>query len=72
MSDEASDHRAVLVLYPRLIVLAVRPGAGELYVPLLTLPHQSLVDEHAVVVGVYAADRYREDPGDGFQPLDDQ
>lgn len=33
MAQEPADHRAVLLLHPGLIVLAVRPGTGELDAP---------------------------------------
>ena len=59
MSDEAAYHRAVLLLYPCLVILAVRSRPGELDAPILTVTDKGLVYEHAVVVRVYAADRYR-------------
>ena len=34
MTDEAADHRAVLLLNPGLVVLAVGPRTGELDAPL--------------------------------------
>ena len=34
MTDKVADHRAVLLLNPGLVVLAVRPGPGELDAPL--------------------------------------
>ena len=61
MSHEAAYHGTVLLLYPRLVVLTVRTGACELDASLFIVAKQCLVDEHAVVVRVYAPDRNRED-----------
>ena len=71
-SDEAAYYRTVFLLYPRLVVLAVRTRAGELDASLLAATEQLLVDEHAIVVGVDATDRDREDARDRFQPRNHQ
>ena len=69
VSDEAAYHGTILLLYPRLVVLTVRPRACELDAPIGAVTDKCLVDERAVVVGVYAADRDREDTGDSLQSL---
>ena len=61
MTDEVADHRAVLLLDPSLVVLAVRPGPDELDAPLgavlgESFVDESFVDEYAVVVRVNAFD----------------
>ena len=61
MTDEVADHRAVLLLDPGLVVLAVRPRTGELDAPLgavlgESIVDESFVDEYAVVVRVDAFD----------------
>ena len=50
MTYAVADHRAVLLLNPGRVVLAVRPGTGELDAPLGAVLDQRLVDGHAVVV----------------------
>jgi hypothetical protein len=54
MAQEPPDHRTVLLLHPGLIVIAVRPGTGELDAAVGAVPGKRIVDEHAVVVGVDA------------------
>ena len=49
MTDEVADHRAVLLLNPGLVVLAVRPGTGELDAPLGAVLGDGFVDEYAVI-----------------------
>ena len=56
MTDEVADHGPVLLLNPGLVVLAVRPGPGELDAPLGAVLGESIVDEYAVVVRVDAFD----------------
>ena len=61
MTDEVTDHRAVLLLDPSLVVLAVRPRTDELDAPLgavlgESFVDESFVDEYAVVVRVNAFD----------------
>jgi len=67
MTDEVADHRAVLLLDPGLVVLAVGSGTGELDAPLGALLDQRFVDEHAVVVRVDASDGEGQLPSDGLQ-----
>ena len=78
MTDEVADHRAVLLLDPSLVVLAVRPRTGELDAPLgavlgESIVDESFVDEYAVVVRVDAFDVDAFDregqlaPSDGLQ-----
>ena len=50
MTDVVADHRPVLLLNPGLVVLAVRPGTGELDAPLGAVLGERFVDEYAVVV----------------------
>ena len=69
VSNEAPDHRAVLLLYPRLVVLAIRPRPGELDLILLTTLPVSLMN---TLCCRRCRDQDREDIGDGGQPLDDQ
>ena len=58
MTDVVADHRAVLLLNPGLVVLAVGPGTSELDAPLSAVLGESIVDEYvdeyAVVVRVDA------------------
>ena len=54
MTYEVTDHRSVLLLNPGLVVLAVRPGTGELDAPLGAVLGESIVDEYTVVVRVDA------------------
>ena len=70
VSGEASNHRAVLPLYPRPVILAVSPRTGEVDTQAFTVPYQSLVDEHTVIVRFYTGEWDRKDPGDGLQTLD--
>ena len=49
MTYEVADHRAVLLLNPGLVVLAVRPRPGELDATVGAVLDHRLVDEHAVV-----------------------
>ena len=67
MTDVVADHRAVLLLNPGLVVLAVRPGTSELDAPLGAVLDQRLVDEYAVVVRVDAFDGEGQLPCDGLQ-----
>ena len=50
MTGEVADHGSVLLLNPGLVVLAVRPGTGELDAPPGAVLCESIVDEYAVVV----------------------
>ena len=54
--QEPSDDHAILLLNPGLIILPVRPGTGELDAPIGAVLGEGVVDEHAVVVGVYPED----------------
>ena len=67
MADEASDDRLVLLLNPRLVVLAVGPGTGELYATLTAVLGEGCVDDHVVVILVNAADEEGQLPPDGLQ-----
>ena len=67
MTDEVADHGAVLLLNPGLVVLAVRPGTGELDAPFSAVLGESIVDEYAVVVRVDAFDREGQLSPDGLQ-----
>ena len=49
MTDEVADHRAVLLLDPGLVVLAVRPRTGELDAPLGAVLGESIVDESSLM-----------------------
>ena len=50
VTDEAPYDGTVFLLYPRLVVLAMRTRTCELYALLLAVAQQSLVDEHTIVV----------------------
>ena len=56
MIQETTDDRTILLLNPGLIILPVRPGTGELDAPIGAVLGEGVVDEHAVVVGVYPED----------------
>ena len=56
MTDAVADHRAVLLLDPGLVVLAVGPRTGELDAPFSAVLGESIVDEYAVIVRVDAFD----------------
>ena len=67
MTDEVADHRAVLLLNPGLVVLAVRLGTGELDAPFGAVLGESIVHEYAVVVRVDAFDWEGQLPTDDLQ-----
>lgn len=54
VAHEPTHHRAVLLLDPRLVVLAVGPGTGELDAAVLAVRGQRLVEKRRVVVGIDA------------------
>ena len=58
-ADEAPHQRVILLLDPSLIVAAARSGTGEGNASIGAVPDHRLVDEHAVVVQVDAADGER-------------
>ena len=71
VTQKAPDHRAILLLDPRLIVLAVGSGTGELDATVGAVLGESLVDEHAVVVRVDAQNGKGQLFGYGLQSCHD-
>jgi hypothetical protein len=54
VTDETSNHRSILLLDPRLIVLSIWPGPCEDHFLLITKGYNRFVDERAIVVGIDA------------------
>src|SRR5438874_1434605 len=52
IANRATHDRAILLLHPGLVILAIGAAAGELDPDLLAIISNGLVHEHAVVVGV--------------------
>ena len=60
VARDAPDHSAVLLLHPRLVVLAIRPAAGERDPGRRAVVPHGLVHEHAVVVRIEPQQRKRQ------------
>ena len=52
VAHRVTDHCTVLLFDPRLVVLAVRPAAGELHPGRRAIVPHRLVHEHAIIVSV--------------------
>ena len=68
MAQEPPDGRAILLLYPSLVILMERLGTGELDAMIDAVLSEGVVDEHTVVVGVDAEHGKGQLFGNGFQP----
>ena len=58
ITSKSTDNGAVFLFYPRLVVVTIGSGPSKCNICLLTKIKQCVVDEGAVIVGVYTRNIY--------------